>query len=535
MPDLEDEPEQLRPPEEGPEIVIGLVGAVGSGKDQSEYYFQEQFDKYDYTVVSEPFKISDQIKNFSDNIDSNKIDDKPADEKTRLLQEGGNEIRQELDRNDALALLACKQIREYREEQTGENYLQIPRSVYIINSLKTPAEVNRLRSIYGNGFILIAVYAPTDVRRERLAKKIGEDRHSIDEYEIGSIPEVENQAKNIIDLDRHYTEKEHGQNVRDTFPMADLFFDGTDLHDLKGEVKRGVKLMFGAPFETPRRNEQGMYIAEGARYRSAALGRQVGAALAKPEGEIISIGCNDAPRAGGGLYWEHHDDDNRDFQLGENISKNKRNEVLLEVIESLNEMNGLNLSELNIDIDSLDDANPDQMGSLMEELDDTRLSSLIEFYRSTHAEMESILSAARKGISIEAASLYSTTFPCHECTRHIITSGIKKVIYVEPYPKSLGEYLHGDAIEVDGRSPDAEVWKRDAAENAPKVKFEPFVGVGPRIYDKVFEAGKRKKETGEIADSPSEKDEPEPIFGITHSGWWIDETLALREARSLLS
>ncbi|MDN3612645.1 hypothetical protein QWZ16_23945 [Vibrio ostreicida] len=26
-------------------------------------------------------------------------------------------------------------------------------------------------------------------------------------------------------------------------------------------------------------------------------------------------------------------------------------------------------------------------------------------------------------------------FPCHNCAKHIVASGIKRVVYVEPYPK----------------------------------------------------------------------------------------------------
>lgn len=56
-----------------------------------------------------------------------------------------------------------------------------------------------------------------------------------------------------------------------------------------------------------------------------------------------------------------------------------------------------------------------------------------------HAEMFAITDAARRGLSVRDATLYCTTFPCHMCARHIIASGIRKVVYIEPYPKSMAK------------------------------------------------------------------------------------------------
>src|SRR5262249_34414372 len=65
--------------------------------------------------------------------------------------------------------------------------------------------------------------------------------------------------------------------------------------------------------------------------------------------------------------------------------------------------------------------------------------------------------------------------PCHNCAKHIVGAGIRKVVYVEPYPKSQAAILHGDAIEIDP----VEVLTN-------KVGFMPFVGVGPRRYFDLF-------------------------------------------------
>ena len=44
-----------------------------------------------------------------------------------------------------------------------------------------------------------------------------------------------------------------------------------------------------------------------------------------------------------------------------------------------------------------------------------------------HAEVNAIFEAARKGISLEGCTLYTTLFTCHTCADAIIQSGITRV------------------------------------------------------------------------------------------------------------
>ncbi len=50
-----------------------------------------------------------------------------------------------------------------------------------------------------------------------------------------------------------------------------------------------------------------------------------------------------------------------------------------------------------------------------------------------HAEMNAILFAAKNGIAIDKATLYSTIQPCWQCTKNIINAGIKYIIYDKDY------------------------------------------------------------------------------------------------------
>ncbi|MRR38882.1 dCMP deaminase family protein [bacterium] len=59
--------------------------------------------------------------------------------------------------------------------------------------------------------------------------------------------------------------------------------------------------------------------------------------------------------------------------------------------------------------------------------------------RSAHAEANAIALAAKKGVSIEGASIYCTLEPCITCAKLIIMSGISRVIYEHAYDSPIPE------------------------------------------------------------------------------------------------
>ena len=109
--------------------------------------------------------------------------------------------------------------------------------------------------------------------------------------------------------------------------------------------------------------------------------------------------------------------------------------------------------------------------------------------------MEALLSCARNNVSTRGGQLFSTTFPCHNCAKHIVAAGIKRVVFIEPYQKSKASEFHSDSISVGFSS----------SQNT--VHFEPFVGIGPRRFFDLFSvrlgAGyelKRKNNDGLVID-----------------------------------
>ena len=73
---------------------------------------------------------------------------------------------------------------------------------------------------------------------------------------------------------------------------------------------------------------------------------------------------------------------------------------------------------------------------------------------AVHAEANIIAFAARYGIPLEGAEIYTTCAPCISCAKLIINAGVKKVIYLEPYRCTDGvELLKQAGIIVEQFSP----------------------------------------------------------------------------------
>ncbi|WP_434510972.1 deoxycytidylate deaminase [Desulfitobacterium sp. AusDCA] len=68
-----------------------------------------------------------------------------------------------------------------------------------------------------------------------------------------------------------------------------------------------------------------------------------------------------------------------------------------------------------------------------------------EICRAVHAEQNALVQAAKHGVEIAGADIYTTFEPCVLCTKMIINAGIKRVIYANPYPDALAHQLAQEA------------------------------------------------------------------------------------------
>ncbi len=296
------------------------------------------------------------------------------------------------------------------------------------------------------------------------------------------IEEFESKAIEAINRDEAEAGEVFGQQVRATFWRSDAFVDASDTAHLTAAIQRIVQLWFGHPFHTPTRDEYLMFSAQAAAYRSASLGRQVGAVIAAPNGSLVATGANEVPRAGGGIYWYEDEPDARDHIIGHDSSDAMRREMFGDIVQRLKDNNWL--AE-----DKREQSIPELVKTLLEGktalMEGAEFTGLTEYQRPVHAEMTALTDAARRGVAVQDCTVYTTTFPCHGCARHMVAAGIMRVVYIEPYAKSLARNLHADSICIEG----------EGSTNG-RVQFEPFVGLAPRRYLELFAMDKRKDNNG---------------------------------------
>jgi deoxycytidylate deaminase len=458
-----------------PELVFGRVGPLDVDLDLVISVLTKELTDVGYNTVV--VRLSNFIHSVS-NLRT-RLSPEPEDDRIETHMRAGTEIRSKTRWPDILAIFAIARIREERQSRTGNSNLPAANTAYILRSLKHQAEIQTLQDVYGDGFVTISVYAPKMVRRDALAKQIARSHKMTNHNEW--LP----RAETLINIDEEEEGEDYGQNVSRAFPLADVFVEATSRANLRRSMGRFVQIFFGNQFLTPTKTEFGMFLARAAANRSADLSRQVGAAIMTDEGDLIALGCNEVPKAHGGMYWPDDTDiDARDFQQGSDPSATAKEDILAETLSALDK-GSLICSEYAGHVDTL--VTYLLEGKHRDILRNTQITTLLEFGRIVHAEMAAVTDAARRGISVKGATLFCTTFPCHMCARLIIASGIKSVVFIEPYPKSKTKELYSDSVEVD-----------EVLENPDKVSFKSFVGVSPTRYIPFFRILRRKDARGRV-------------------------------------
>lgn len=460
------------------ELVIALCGPIGCGIASVKEQLHKALEDDQYEIFD--IRVSQLIEDFCRETECRSISYSHSPSATRYiaLMDAGNFLRKQFG-TTICADLSIRQISMLRQppknaknsDINDDKNIALRKRAYIIDQLKHPDEVKALKSVYGNLFYLVGVLSDWDRRETSLEQKEGLSKAD---------------AHNLIQRDRAEDQK-NGQQLEATLYHADFFINNSNPNSssTKALFIKFMKLIHGGHGVTPTQEEYGMYAAYSASVQSACMSRQVGAAILDKNGNLLSIGKNDVPKFGGGLYSE---DDNyspstRDFrcvhkdqQCHNDLHKNKLKNRIEEILSSEIQALGSENTELQKALKDID------ISSLAQNIvKNSQIKSLIEYSRAIHAEMDSILSLVRSGKSIPAGStIYTTTFPCHNCARHIVAAGLESVVYIEPYEKSLALTLHDDSIT------------KGTDQN--KVQLRPFQGVSPKRYQTFFSNTSPKKD-----------------------------------------
>jgi len=456
------------------ELFFGLVGPTGVDLSKICASLQSQLKAVGYETRT--IRLSELIHPFV----GKRQTWKNEFERIESLMTEGTELRQNSGQPDIVGRLGIAEIRTIRKELTGsENTTPKKGVAYIIRSFKRPEEVAIYREAYGKAFTLISVYAPRATRIQNVSRIL---RGSV------SINGQDAEELAIRLITRDYEEDvKYGQRLGRTFPLADYFVSSSSRAQLDAQFRRLVRLTFGDPYISPTQDEEGMFFAQASAYRSLDLSRQVGASVLSPEGDIIATGCNEVPKFGGGLYWGQDEGVTRDYEIGHDSNVTIKTELIEDAVRRMRKKGWLTpglLKQSDGDLAKASLYGDDPF------FRDSRLFDVIEFGRAVHAEMAAITQAAKMGTSLLGSRLFCTTFPCHICARHIVASGIKEVVFIEPYEKSRTDQLFADSISVEPHEP-----------SPKRANFRSFVGAAPRRYADYFSmTTDRKNKDGKILD-----------------------------------
>lgn len=259
---------------DGPELVFGLIGPIGTDLDLVCAVLSEELLKVNYK--SNVIRISSLIPSIDKYKNLSKLGGNDEGKRIKEYMKAGTQLRKKTGRGDILALLVVSNMREQREDENRSSGLgpddPLHRTAYVLRSLKHPKEIETLRDIYGRAFIVISAYSPREKRVEVLSQLIAKSKHCSDSSNYRSV------AEQLINIDEEEG-SDLGQDVRDAFPLADLFVDARSRANIERSISRFIELLFGYPYHTPSRDEFGMFHARSAALRSADLSRQVGSVI----------------------------------------------------------------------------------------------------------------------------------------------------------------------------------------------------------------------------------------------------------------
>ena len=353
-------------------------------------------------------------------------------------------------------------------------------SRFVIEAFRNPFEIDFFRQRYYE-FYLFSLFAPFEVRQRRCSHirnlkdrdKIDQGFDSLEKKEQEKLREkFKGILKEIICCDNKSKVDQllaiSMQNTQRCVYLSDININNyhidndTDCKEKLFDILLLYYTLILQPgFVPPSADETFMNMAYMLSLRSTCISRQVGAIITGESGYIVGAGWNDVSEGqiGCGLRWrtDCKELDNEILPLHPSFEEEFRRKIVN------NDSDDTNLLEESFCF-------KDEYANFEEK------SNTLQYCRALHAEENAILQTAKiGGIGLKNATVYTTTFPCELCAKKIYQVGIERVVYVEPYPKSISE----------------EVFFKDGIR---KPQIEQFEGVKPYSYFRLYKPFLDKKD-----------------------------------------
>lgn len=417
---------------------IDLVNAVFKKINELRNFFSESLDKDNYKFIRAMQKIGNNLRR-----SGNSFLDQYGEEKYNNL--------------DILAHQACLYLKLIRADLKNKNK-EDHRTYFVVECFRNPAEINYFRKRFYE-FYLFSVFRD---QSKRVAA--GKSLYNLTESECDAIDKAD-QGKDYIDY-------VYAQNIKTCVNLADIAVTNNKTpEDYEKQLLKYFALIKSPGCVTPTHEERNMHLAYSVSLNSTCISRQVGAVISK-NGYVIGVGWNDVESFNVGCLYRYKRDvstiEAEFFPLGYKDDHESIKKIIIG--------DGLKLEENFCYKDEYGNfkKNKSMQGEDIAEscqniINKIKTKSLQEC-RSLHAEENAILQVARTHAgNLEDAVIYTTTFPCELCTKKILQVGISKIIYCEPYPKSISNSVF-------------------FPEHLRKIEIVPFDGVKSPSFFRLFKS-----------------------------------------------
>lgn len=338
--------------------------------------------------------------------------------------------------------LIIKALRNYNKINRLNDY-------FVIDAFRNPIEVKFFQERYA-GFYLWAINAPEEDRKDRL---FNDD--VMDAEEIRRVDEKEFSTSKILKGQTAFI----SQNISACIQAADVLLRNVGNHKNKkfGEVNdqviKYISLIKRPGVVTPSRDERCMQLACVAKLNSGCISRQVGAAVADQHGYVRAIGWNDAPAGQTPCILKSHndllnnidDDAYSDFERSDDkfIAKAKAE---YETLTSEATKRGIHSCYCFKDVYNSISTEDTLAHTCGNKPAHTREDNQVHT-RALHAEENAFL-ALISGYtgSIPLETLYTTSSPCVLCAKKAYQLGIKRIVYISPYPDISFSHILGNGL-----------------------------------------------------------------------------------------
>lgn len=308
----------------------------------------------------------------------------------------------------------------------------------VIDAIRNPYEAFFLKRRYAN-FYLVSINTDNAQRllSLRTFRKFSDDQ-------IQALDKKEYPSK----LPAHH--RFIAQNIQECIETSDIHIHNSKLsefthNDLVSQLAWYVALMIHPGLVTPTSLENCMQIAYSAKHSSGCISRQVGAVVTDDSYSIKAVGWNSTPQGQTPCLLRSAEDllagiNSADYSLYERTDKKFQAAVSHKYKELIaSTQTGRNISYCFKSIQNEIEGEKNQVHT-----------------RSLHAEENAFLQISKHGgQKLSGGILFTTASPCELCAKKAYQLGLKKIVYIDPYPGIATDHI----LSVGAKKPALELFR----------------------------------------------------------------------------